>query len=399
MGLMQQISQIETNLQGAQYELQDRLAILDRFALISQTDTRGVIQYANPKFCEVSGYALEELIGQPHNIVRHPDMPKELFKDLWDHLKAGKIWQGEIKNRCKDGSYYWVLATVGPLRNSQGEIDRYLSIRVDITEQKKLEERLSARTAELEEDLQANFNAARVVQMALMPALRPNKAESLPLSHFILWQPVHPISGDFFWSRIEKKRVIMCVGDAIGHGVFGATLSTVFMQKLHHLVHHNAIWSPEKIAEETDKMLAEFFGTHIDQPLTIDAFLGALDLSKRRLSFVNLKGKAYLVRNGVVEKLPSYPFSFGEMLARSVEDTEVELRVGDRLYLMSDGLLNQRSAAAGKPLGSKGVMDLLSNLQSLPIHKQKEALLSQIDVLRGDHLQSDDIVVVGMEIE
>ncbi|MCS7188845.1 MAG: PAS domain-containing protein [Bacteroidia bacterium] len=121
LSIMSQVSQMELELKGAHYELQDRLSILDKFALISETDTRGVITYANPKFCEVSGYSREELIGKPHNIVRHPDMPKAVFKELWDYLKAGKIWQGEIKNRRKDGTPYWVLATVGPLRNANGE--------------------------------------------------------------------------------------------------------------------------------------------------------------------------------------------------------------------------------------------------------------------------------------
>ena len=107
--LMQQIAGVQDMAQQhalLEAELNSRKKITDGFALISETDTRGVIQYANPRFCDVSGYTLEELVGKPHNIVRHPDMPKEIFKELWDTIKAGKIWQGEIKNRRKDGSPY-----------------------------------------------------------------------------------------------------------------------------------------------------------------------------------------------------------------------------------------------------------------------------------------------------
>ena len=88
--------------------------------LVSVTDTRGVITYANPHFCQIAGYTEQELIGQNHNIVRHPDMPKAAFADLWVKLKAKQAWRGAVKNRCKDGRYYWVDAFVTPVyENSQ----------------------------------------------------------------------------------------------------------------------------------------------------------------------------------------------------------------------------------------------------------------------------------------
>ncbi len=398
LGLLQQVSEIETEKKGAEYALQDRLTIMDRFALISQTDTRGVIQYANPKFCEVSGYTLEELVGQPHNIVRHPDMPKETFKELWDTIKAGKIWQGEIKNRCKDGSYYWVLATVGPLRNAQGEIEGYLSIRVDITAQKELEARLNKRALELEEDLLVNLHAAAAVQMALMPNIRPLNREEIPLPHFVLWQPHHPVSGDFFWSHTEKSRYLFGLGDAIGHGVFGGMLSVIFMEKLRHLVRLNGLWAPDKLAEEVDKLVSGLFQLCSDRPLTVDAVVGNLDITKRRLTYASLKGKAYHFRGGKGEKLHSYPFSFGENLGATVEEQELQLEPGDRLYFLSDGLANQVLESTQKPLGSKEVLSLLKRIQSVPIHQQREALLNEVDLLRGAAPQSDDIVVVGIEV-
>lgn len=83
--------------------------------LVSTTDKQGMITYANDEFCRVSGFTLDEMLNQPHNIVRHPDMPKEAFKDMWAHLKANQPWRGAIKNRCKDGRYYWVDAYVTPI--------------------------------------------------------------------------------------------------------------------------------------------------------------------------------------------------------------------------------------------------------------------------------------------
>jgi aerotaxis receptor len=84
--------------------------LLDEQYLISKTDLAGRIIYANPAFVEVSGFSREELIGEPHNIVRHPDMPSEVFADLWHTLKQGRSWVGVVKKRRKDGGFYWVIA-------------------------------------------------------------------------------------------------------------------------------------------------------------------------------------------------------------------------------------------------------------------------------------------------
>lgn len=97
--------------------------------IMSETDENGIILYANEVFCEVAGYALAELIGQPHNIVRHPDMPRIAFKGLWDDLRNKGFWTGFVKNCRKDKGFYWVYATALRKIHSDGRIT-YLSIRV-----------------------------------------------------------------------------------------------------------------------------------------------------------------------------------------------------------------------------------------------------------------------------
>lgn len=101
----------------------------DNQELVSTTDLRGVITYANPIFCQVAGYSYDELVGKNHNIVRHPDMPKAAFKDLWSHLEKHQSWRGMVKNRCKDGRYYWVDAYVTPIYE-HGQKVGYQSVRV-----------------------------------------------------------------------------------------------------------------------------------------------------------------------------------------------------------------------------------------------------------------------------
>lgn len=98
------------------------------YSLVSITDTSSYIKYASENFNEVAGFDEGELIGKPHNVVRHPDMPKQAFKDLWTHLKTGKHWMGMVKNRRKNGGYYWVDAFASPIK-SNGEVVEYQSVR------------------------------------------------------------------------------------------------------------------------------------------------------------------------------------------------------------------------------------------------------------------------------
>ena len=107
---------------GNEYILRDGIQI------VSATDTRGIITFCNPDFIEASGFSESELIGAPHNILRHPDMPAAAYKDLWDTLATGQPWSALVKNRRKNGDYYWVRAYVSPI-NKDGKVSGYLSIR------------------------------------------------------------------------------------------------------------------------------------------------------------------------------------------------------------------------------------------------------------------------------
>jgi len=138
--------------------LQQYKDTIDRSAIVSKTDKEGNITYVNDYFCEVSGYAKEELIGRSHNIIRHPDMPEGLFENLWHTVKENKQpWSGEIKNRKKDGSFYWVQSFVNPILDENGEVIEFIAIRHNITRQKAMfdyfENRLNITTQNFEHAL------------------------------------------------------------------------------------------------------------------------------------------------------------------------------------------------------------------------------------------------------
>uniref|UniRef100_UPI0040474E14 PAS domain-containing protein n=1 Tax=Aliarcobacter sp. TaxID=2321116 RepID=UPI0040474E14 len=103
--------------------------VLDDYAfLVSETDAKGNILFANSDFCKIAEYELHELIGKPHSMVRHKDMPKKAFKSLWDTVQKGQVWTGYVKNATKSGGYYWVFATVYPFESCDGS-NGYMSCR------------------------------------------------------------------------------------------------------------------------------------------------------------------------------------------------------------------------------------------------------------------------------
>ncbi len=107
----------------------EKETVLDEYSfLVSETDSKGIILFANDDFCKIAEYGIEELMGQPHSIVRHKDMPKKAFKSLWDTVQKGEIWTGYVKNATKSGGYYWVFATVYPFESCNGS-KGYLSCR------------------------------------------------------------------------------------------------------------------------------------------------------------------------------------------------------------------------------------------------------------------------------
>jgi len=155
---------------------------LDESALVAITDNKGDITYVNKKFCEVSEYTEQELLGQNHRILKSGYHPQKFYKELWNTISSGKTWYGEIKNVSKTGKYYWVKTTIVPFRNESGEINEYIAIRTEITDRKEAEERL----------LIAN---EVMIQNAQLKQIDHDKDEFAAMVSHELKTPLIPISG------------------------------------------------------------------------------------------------------------------------------------------------------------------------------------------------------------
>ncbi|WP_419393841.1 PAS domain S-box protein [Cytobacillus praedii] len=143
-------------------ELVDLKYALDASTIVAFTDQKGIITYVNEKFCEVSRYSAEELIGKDHRIINSGYHTKEFMKELWRTIGNGEVWRGEVKNKAKDGSYYWVDTTIVPFLNEKGKPFKYLAIRYEITEYKQVVEELKKSVNELS-DLKFALDASSIV--------------------------------------------------------------------------------------------------------------------------------------------------------------------------------------------------------------------------------------------
>lgn len=151
---IKRINQTKQNRKSAKL-VQEYQNALESSAIVSKTDVNGIITYANSKFAKLSGYTVDELLGQNHNIIRHPDTPSGIFEDMWTTLLNKQVWRGRVKNRKKNGDHYWVNVVINPIVDEKGEIIEFIAVRTDITleveYQKTLESRVQKQIQQIRE--------------------------------------------------------------------------------------------------------------------------------------------------------------------------------------------------------------------------------------------------------
>ena len=221
---------------------------VDRSSIVSKTNAKGIITYANEAFCNISGYTKEELIGKPHNIVRHEEMDSLVFKEMWHTIKDLKIpWKGIVKNRKKDGSSYWVQTIINPILDKSGDVVEYIGIRTDITQIEKTKEYLKTQYDISQNNFQEVMNLSKLYENAIEQSnliLRLDKNKIITYAD----KEFYKISGftkedlvgkhyDFI-NRVSQNSKIEQMWEELSNGnIWKGQISNIFKDgKTHHFL-------------------------------------------------------------------------------------------------------------------------------------------------------------------
>jgi PAS domain S-box-containing protein len=379
-------------------ELISHFEIFNHSALLSVSDLRGNITYANELFCRISKYSINELLNKPHSIVRHPDTPDAIFKEMWSTIGRGEVWQGEIKNKAKDGSDYWVIATVAPVMGPNKKPIRYISVRYDITKQKQTEEELKQANKKIDKELFENIAYAKHIHSIFLGG-----ADEIDLfdDSFLIYRAQKIISGDFYKMERQQNKLMLVVGDSTGHGISASYISVLVLNILSRAM-HLCCDSPDKVLKiinsELNKITRPYKKEHLIE--SADMMACCIDHEKMNLIYASAKMKAFIIREKEIILLDKDKCTIGELpeCDFKIACRNVPIQKGDCFYIISDGLTDQFGGSFNKRIGFKNVLSLIKESQDCPMVLQKQIIENMLLEWQGNCEQTDDITIFGVRI-
>jgi PAS domain S-box-containing protein len=432
---LEELAAYNDELSRTQLELKGQIAALNYAALVSESNLHGDITYVNQTFCQISQYSSEELIGANHRVLKSGHQPDSLFVELWQAISKGNHWTGQVKNRAKDGSYYWVQTTITPILDQDQKPYKYVSVRFDISEQVALREQLTSNSQELElanqqlqhakeqlketvlqqkGEIDDSVTYAQRIQRAMMHS--HEEMQALLPSGFaveILYQPKAKVSGDFYWVGRWRNRSVLVVGDGTGHGVPGSFLSIMGIASISKLVEDRGILEPATLLDELDteikKLLKQQAGAEEVIQDSIDMAICSITEGRDQLAFASAMSKAYFYHDHTLIDLPCNRRPIGGTLYGDeiFDNHTLDLFPGDCIYLLSDGYASQMGSPdpendpKPRKLGSKQFREILQAAAQLPtLSEQRQYFIQALDQWKGTQIpQTDDIVLMAIQFK
>jgi PAS domain S-box-containing protein len=381
-----------------QAELLSHIKIIDQSALLSISDLKGNIIHANDLFCSVSKYSYDEILNKPHSMIRHPDTPASIFKDMWSTIAKGNVWQGELKNLAKDGSEYWVIATVAPVMGANGKPIKYISIRYDITKQKQTEKELFEAKKKIDTELNENIAYAKHIHGSFLTNMEDVDSRD---DSFLIYKAQKTISGDFHKIKRARNKITVTIGDSTGHGVSASYISVLVLNILTRVLPFCS-GNPVKIMKLINKELNRITHLNKEKPLieTADMIVCCINKETMKLNYASARMRAFIIRGDEVILLEKDRCTIGESIDSEFKITNrsINLQKEDHLYILSDGLSDQIGGPKDKRFIFKNVLSVIKKSQMYSMKLQKQIIEDALKIWQGNNEQTDDITVFGIKI-
>jgi PAS domain S-box-containing protein len=359
----------------------------------------GYYKEVSSSFERVLGYSKEELLSRPYrDFVFVDDMEK--VDDVIKTLRNGKpIFDFENRICCKNGDIKWF-----GWKSSRptGETLVYAVAR-DITEQKMAQLKLCEYSEQLElfkeENLQS-LRYAQKLQKAIMP--RKESLQELFPESFIMFQPKHIVSGDFFWFDQTGDKILLSAGDCTGHGIPGALLSVLGINMLNNAFNVEGIHAPEKLLIKLDRALDELLKNKNEEKEMkdgMDLAICSIDKKNMFMDISSVNNSVYLLRENEIHVIKGLRYSMASNHSNvDFKTTRVSLQKNDIIYFFSDGYADQFGGIQGKKYGSKRLKEFLRSHGTFPLKEQKDLLEKNFRNWQGSSEQIDDVMVMGIKI-
>jgi PAS domain S-box-containing protein len=382
-------------------ELNARIELLDKSSLISITDKKGIIIYVNELFCKTTSFSRSELIGKRHYTIKHPELPNSTISQIYDTIYKGQTWCGELIDKKKCGTDLKTLATIAPVISSTGEIEKIIWSRVDISHIKPVININQRFTSHAEVEMLENIKYARNIQDALLPS--KHKLKEIFKSSFVFSNAQNTVSGDFYWFNSNKtnNNNLLILGDATGHGVSASYLTLLSISRLYNIVQEKSIYDVEKVVDRLNSFLYKILSKDESSTIfnSIDAFVCSYNNEDKILDYLSLGCRGLILRNGEIIELEKSKFSVGGTKNLNIISKRIQMHSGDRVFVFSDGFTDQFGGIINKKLGIKRVREYLANTSSLTLESQKEMIIKKFEQWKGNFEQTDDVTLIGFEIE
>lgn len=384
-------------------------------------DAKGKPEWVNDGFTRMYGYTLDEFIMHKGNSLLDMALEGPVKETVQRCFTQRKPVHYSTFLSTKFGTNIWIQTTLTPILGINGEIVKVVAIDADISKLKEAEEAIQQQKEELQAqsellrsvniELEKSNNLltdsiyyAKKIQEAILPS--ETLIRSYFTDSFVLYKPKNIVSGDFFWLTKHEEKVFVSVADCTGHGVSGAFMSMMGNALLNEIVNEKKILNPDEILTQLNRGVNYALsqgGSDVIQNDGMDIALCCIDLKQRKLNIASANQYVIIIEDGKMQEIEGSIFSIGgefenRKLKKTYQSQEFDITENTQIYMFTDGYQDQFGGENDKKFSITKLESLIADINLKKLDEQKNILETEFEAWKGNHKQTDDVLVLGFKI-